>query len=168
MQVNMLSHRTKRFLLQLLPFGIIPAIFSVVYALLEKGILGDNPVYPSTGNPYSFRLIVPAIMSMGVGLVLGAFEILYINKWFQKRSFTQKIIFKAAIYFIVVVVASLSIVVVSDAIELGVSPLNEQVLNYAAAFLSSFAFWSINLYFIEEVTICLFYVEVSDIIGQAV
>ena len=94
----MLSHRTKRFLLQVLPFGIIPAVFSLVYSLLEKGILGDNPIYPATGNPYSFRLVVPAVMSLIVGLLLGTLEVLYINKWFQKGSFVRKIISKSIFY----------------------------------------------------------------------
>lgn len=29
-------------------------VFGLIYALIEKGILGDSPTHPSTGNPYDF------------------------------------------------------------------------------------------------------------------
>jgi adenylate cyclase len=164
----MLSYRNRRTLLQIIPFGVIPLVFSIVYSLLEKGILGNHPFYPSTGNPYNFQLIVPATLSMIIGLLIGTLEVLYINKWFQKRSFTKKIIFKAAIYLLTIIAASLINVILSSAFELGVSPLDKQVWNIAAVFLSSFAFWSTTLYFTLAVIISLFYLEVSDNIGQAV
>ncbi|MEL6970599.1 MAG: adenylate/guanylate cyclase domain-containing protein [Bacteroidota bacterium] len=164
----MLSHRTKRVLLQLLPFGIFPAIFSVIYGLLEKGILGDNPTYPSTGNPYSFQVFVPTLLAFSIGILMGIFEVFYINKWFQKKSFTRKIISKSIFYFVALIIASLTSVVVSHAVDLGVGLFDKQIWNFAAAFTSSFAFWSVLLYFTLAITLCLFYVEVSGNIGQAV
>ena len=73
----MLSHRQKRVLLQILPFGLIPAIFSIVLSILEKGILGNHPIYPSTGNPYEFRIIVPVATSLIIGFLVGIFEVFY-------------------------------------------------------------------------------------------
>lgn len=164
----MISYRNKRILLQIIPFGIIPLVFSIDYSLLEKGILGNYPSYPATGNPYSFQLFIPAILSMLIGLLLGTLEVLYINKWFQERSFTRKIVVKSIIYLLTVVAASLIINILISAIELNVSPLDKQVWNIVITFLSNFAFWSILFHFTLSVVICLFYMEVSDNIGQAV
>jgi adenylate cyclase len=165
---NMPSYRNKRIFLQIIPFGVILLVFSIVYSLLEKGILGNHTFYPSTGNPYNFQLIIPATMSMILGLLIGIFEVFYLNKWFQKWSFSKKIIFKTAIYLLIVTFTILIVVIISDAFELGLSPLDKQIWNIAVLFLFDFAFWSTLLYFTLAVVICLFYMEVSDNIGQAV
>ena len=164
----MLSHRYKRNLQQIIPFGLIPMVFSILYSLLEKGILGDNTFYPATGNPYSFQLLIPALLSMLGGFLFGVVEVFYINKWFQKSSFTKKIISKSAIYLAMVVATSLIIVIFSNSYEAGLSPLDRQIWAFVGVFLYSFAFWSIILYFTFAVIICLFYLEVSDNIGQTV
>lgn len=164
----MLSNRNRRILLQIIPFGVISFVFSIVYSLLEKGILGNHPFYPSTGNPYNFQLIIPATMSMILGLLIGFFEVLYLNKKFQKWSFTKKIFIKTAIYLLIATAAILIVVIISNAIELGVNPLDQQIWNIATLFLFNFAFGSSILYFSLAVVICLFYMEVSDYIGQAI
>ena len=50
----MLSPKTKRNISRIIPFVVIWFIFSVVYTLLEKGLLGNLTYYPSTGNSYDF------------------------------------------------------------------------------------------------------------------
>ncbi len=164
----MLSPKNKRYLLRMIPFGLIPFVFSATYSFLEKGILGDHPFYPSTGNPYEFNLIIPAVMSMVTGLLIGSLEVTYLNKWFQNRSFLKKIFFKTIFYFVLISLAILIILIVSNSTELGLSPFDKIVWNNAGLFASSFAFWSLLLYFNLGVFICLFYAEVSDNIGQAV
>lgn len=165
---NMLSPKNRRYLLQIIPFGLIPFLFSIIYSLLEYGILGDYPSYPSTGNPYNFSLIIPAIMSMITGIIVGVFEVFYLNKLFQTSSFLKKIIFKTVVYLLIITLAILFIVIFSNAYELNVSPFGKEVWQNAFVFFTDFAFWSIMLYFTMAVIICLFYTEVSDNIGQAV
>lgn len=155
-------------ILQLIPFGIVPLIFSLIYSLTEKGILGDHPVYPATGIPYVSRIYVPAIVSIMAGLSIGVLEIFYVNKWFQKRSFIKKIVFKFIIYLLLIIAASLTIIIIVSALEFGVGPLDKDVQNILVIFLSNLSFWSIILYFSISVILCLFYLEVSDNIGQAV
>lgn len=164
----MLSYRKKRIILQLIPFGVIPGIFSIIYSLIEKGILGNHPIYPSTGNPYSFQLLIPATISMLAGFLLGILEIFYINKWFQKSSFIKKLIFKFIIYLFTVIVASIVITFTMYALELGINPFNVQVWNVITTFYSNLFSWSLTLYFTMAILICVFYMEVSDNIGQAV
>lgn len=130
--------------------------------------MGDSDFYPSTGNLYTFTPILPAIMSMFMGLFAGTIEVFYLNKSFQKSSFLKKIILKTAIYLLIVTLAILIIIVFTNAFELGVSILDEKVWISVLNFLSSFAFWSLMIYFAVVLSICLFYTEVSDNIGQAV
>lgn len=166
--INMLSPKNKRYLLQIILFGLIILLFSIIYSLLEKGILGNYPYYPSTGNPYHFSLTISAITATIAGLLVGIFEVFYLNKWFQKSSLLKKLIFKSAIYLWMITAAIMIIVIISDAYELGISPLDKRVWDTAGNFLSSFAFWSVAFYFTVALSICLFYTEVSDNIGQIV
>ncbi|MEO0528582.1 MAG: adenylate/guanylate cyclase domain-containing protein [Bacteroidota bacterium] len=164
----MISTRSKRYLAKILPFGLIPMVFSIVYSLLEKGILGNHPYYPSTGNPYNFNLIVPALISLIIGLFIGLLEVFYLSKIFMKDSFSKKIIFKTLIYFGIIILSIFIIAILSTAHELRLSPFNPEVLDNISKFFSSFALWSILCYFMVGLAFCLFYSEVSDNIGQFV
>jgi adenylate cyclase len=163
----MLSPKHKRYFFQIIPFGIVSALSSIIYALLEKGILGDNPIYPSTGNPYNFTIVLPTILSFIVGVLVGAFEILYLNKRFLKNSLSKKIIFKTLIYLILIFLFIISITTISNAVELDASIFSAKVWNKNIAFLSNFAFITILIYVAAGITVSLFYTEVSDNIGQA-
>ena len=163
-----LSPKTKRLFYQIIPFGIISLLFSSVYTLIERGILGDHPVYPSTGNAYNFNLVFPAFTSFIVGCLIGIFEIRYLNSKFQRGSLIKKIVLKTSIYFIIIFIALAFIVIFSTAFELGLSPVHPLVWNDFTAFLSNFAFWTVLIYFSFGIVVCLFYNEVSDNIGQEV
>lgn len=143
-------------------------IFSIVYSLLEKGILGDYAYYPSTGNPYTFNLEVPALVSFIVGVLIGLLEVLYLSKLFIKASFRRKIILKTAIYFGVLITAIFIIAILRISYNAQLSPFHPEVINNLANFFSSFALWSVLLYFTLGLIGCLFYSEISDNLGQYV
>src|SRR6187399_557924 len=101
----MLSPKAKRNILRILPFPMMWFIFGSVYAVVEKGILGDLGHYPSTGNPYDFSssiYIVP-MSAFVAGLFIGSCEILYLNKWFIHQTFARKIVFKSMIYLVLII-----------------------------------------------------------------
>ena len=83
----MLSPATKRNIARIIPFGIIWLISSVVYSLLERGVLGNLNQYPSTGNPYDFSKtsVSTAITALVIGLLVGGVEILLLNKLFLRK-----------------------------------------------------------------------------------
>lgn len=164
----MLSKKHKRVLFQILPFGIIPAIFSVVQVLLEKGVLGNHPIYPSTGNPYESNFVIPVITSFSTGILIGIFEELYVNKWFQNRSFFAKIFLKSIVYILAIIMATLIIIISGHSISQGLNPFGQEVSEYVGSFFADFAFWSIIIYYALAILISLFYKEVSDSMGQAV
>ena len=164
----MINNKFKRYIIKILPFGLVPMVFSIVYSFLEKGILGDFSFYPSTGNPYTFNFFYPAIISLVVGLGIGFLEVSYLNKVFNKESFLTKLLAKTSIYFGIILLAILIISSLSTAIELKLSPFDNAVQGNISRLFSSFAVWSILLYFTVGLAICLFYSEVSDNIGQYV
>lgn len=164
----MISNKQKRVIFQILPFGIIPAIFSAVHVILEKGILGNHPVYPSTGNPSDSNILVSVGTSLLIGSIIGLFEVFYVNKWFQKRRFYQKLIFKSILYSIAIITASAIIIALGHAVNQKESLFSSTVWNYVTSFFTNFVFWSILCYYSLAILISLFYKEVSDHMGHAV
>jgi adenylate cyclase len=164
----MISAKSKRQLVQVIPFGLITMLFGIVYSLIEKGILGEHATYPYTGNPYFFNPISAAFLTLISGLIMGSIEVVFLNKRFQKNSFLEKIIYKTTIYMFVITAFTLIISSFSVAIQLGSTPFDNQVLTNSANFISSFAFLTIQIYISLAISFSLFYTEVSDNIASAV
>ena len=164
----MLSPKNKRYFLQIVPFGLVLAMLSVVYLALEKGILGNSTTYPSTGNPYVPNLFLGVFLTFTVGIIVGCFEVLFLNKRFQKSSFFKKIIKKTIIYFLIIVFFTSLLSLVGHSVELKISIFSPEVWHYLFLFFTNFGFWSIVLYISLGIIFCLFYIEMSDNIGQKV
>lgn len=135
---------------------------------MEKGILGDHPVYPSTGNPFDSNIIISVLTSLTIGLLIGSFEVRYVNAWFQNRSFYEKIFFKSIVYTLAIIIASLIIIVLGHSVNQGLSPFSSTIWSFVLSFFKNFVFWSIICYYSLAIVISLFYKEVSDNMGQAV
>lgn len=164
----MISAKSKRQLVQVIPFGLITMLFGIVYSLVEQGILGEHPTYPSTGNPYFFNPISAGFLALISGLIIGSIEVVFLNKRFQKSSFLEKIIYKTTVYMFLITAFTLAISIFSVAIDLGSTPFDKRVLTNTSNFISSFAFWTIEIYVSLAIIFSLFYTEVSDNIGQGV
>ena len=143
-------------------------ISSFIYSLIEKGILGDYPSYPSTGNPYVFDPFPAAIFALILGLLIGLLEVQYLGKWFRKSSLLKKILLKTAIYMLLLTVFMILLITIGRALEMNLSPLDERVLEICGIFLSSFAFWTILLYVSAGIGVSIFYTERGDNTGQGV
>lgn len=135
---------------------------------MEKGILGDHPIYPSTGNPYDSNLLISILTSFAIGLLVGIFEVSYVNGWFQNKRFYKKIFFKSVVYIFTIILATVIIISLSHAASQGLSPFSAKVWSFVGSFFSNFAFWSIITYYSLAIVISLFYKEVSDNMGPAV
>ena len=165
-----MTPRTRRFLLQIIPFGVLWAIFGLIYALIEKGILGDSTHYPSTGNPYDFSsgLISGLILATCTGLMIGAFEVRYLNRFFARQSFGVKIACKALVYLAIITVFLAVVSTVNNVQKFDSSLADPVVWTTTWTFLSSFAFWSVALFIAALMVIALFYSDIGDNLGQGV
>lgn len=166
----MISRQAKRRFSRIIPFGLIWLIFSIIYSLLERGLLGNLNHYPSTGNPYNFSntIFVTALTAFILGLLVGTIEILYFQKLFRKKSFIKKILYKTMIYFAIIISFLLINTVIYTSIEIKTGVFNKEVWNNVWSFFSSYAFWSVEVYITAVICISLFYTEVSDNLGQGI
>lgn len=165
-----MTPRAQRFILQVLPFGILWTVFSLIYSLIEKGILGDATHYPSTGNPYEFTsgLVSGLVLSAITGLLVGVVEVRFLNRRFMHRSFGVKIACKALVYMLVIVLFLLAATTVNNAQKFDTGIGDAAVWNSTWNFFSSFAFLSVALFIGALTTITLFYSDISNNLGQGV
>lgn len=100
----MITPKYKRNVNRILPFGLIWLVFSLIYTMLERGLLGELNFYPSSQNPYIFsrNIIVIPMLATTFGTLIGILEILYINKWFSQNCFSKKILYKSSIYLVII------------------------------------------------------------------
>ncbi|MCZ4316608.1 adenylate/guanylate cyclase domain-containing protein [Comamonadaceae bacterium G21597-S1] len=165
-----MTPRTRRTLLQVIPFGLMWLVFGLIYTLIEKGILGDSPIYPSTGNPYDFSsgLISSLVLTTCTGLMVGLFEVRILNRLFVRRSFGMKIAFKALVYLAIIIAFLIAATTISRAQHFD-THLGDPILwNTAWNFFSSFAFWSVALFIAALMVIASFFSDISDNLGQGV
>ncbi|MCF0065568.1 hypothetical protein MUK70_10830 [Dyadobacter chenwenxiniae] len=162
----MLSPKTRRNVARVIPFGVLWFIFSLIYAMLEKGIIGNLDHYPSTGVDYNFARNIFLLPSSGLmmGLLTGILEIGYFSKWFIKRSFTKKIIFKSLIYLVIVILFLVIITVINTAYTYNVYSL-KNLVSPAWAFFTDYALIGIMVYIASIIVITQFYAEFSQSIG---
>jgi len=166
----MLSPSARRNIARIIPFGIIWLMAGIIYSLLERGLLGNLPAYPTTGNPYDFTSTfwITAITALILGCFFGALEVLYFSRLFERRTLIEKIIYKTIIYVSINICFLLINTSIYNAAELNVSILDRRVWQNLWIFFSSFSFWSVEVYIAAVITISLFYTEVSGNLGQAV
>ncbi|WP_378174999.1 adenylate/guanylate cyclase domain-containing protein [Aquimarina sp. SS2-1] len=165
-----ISPLVKRSIYRIIPFGVFFIIAGVIYLLIEKGILGDSKFYPSTKNPYNLynSIIITLISATLFGLLIGTFEVLYFNKFFASKSFLKKIIYKISFYLSIVIFFLICTASVSFMVEFNSGIFDKNVWLNLQNFVTNLAFVSVILYIITIIGISLFYLEVSDNIGQEV
>lgn len=162
--------KTKRALYKILPFAILPFIFSVLYVLIEKGILGNSAYYPSTGNIYSFKwnLIITSISSSLFGLSIGIAEVYYFTKQFKQKSFFYKLFVKTLIYVVSMITFLLATSIVNNMVEHQVGITDPLIKSNIQNFFFNWAFWSIEVYITCLIIITLLYAEFTNYIGYEV
>ncbi len=164
----MLSPKTKRNILRIIPFGVIWIVFGIIYTLLEKGLLGGLDYYPSTGNPYNFarNIFVTPIAALVTGLFIGTLEIVYFNRWFAQKSFSKKILYKSAIYLCIILLFTIFLSVVANLMQRRTALFSQHVWGNVWAFLSDASFLSVVVYIVTGMLVSQFYNEVSESIGH--
>jgi len=90
----------RRNLTKVLWSAVIWAIAFLLWALIEKGVMGNATSYPSTGNQFNFgkQIIFSPLFASLAGGMLGLVEVFWLSGLFKKRSFGQKLLLKNLFY----------------------------------------------------------------------
>jgi adenylate cyclase len=164
----MITPKSKRNIMRILPFGIIWLLFSLIYTILERGLLGNLEFYPSSHNHYVFQRNIIAIPMLATlfGTLTGVLEILYFNKWFNQNSFTKKILYKSSIYLLIIF-SLLIIIFLTTAAEIPTAISSRNFWQGMWAFFTDYSFLGILTYIASIILIAQFYTEVSESMGTS-
>jgi len=170
MYLFQLSPTQKRNLSKILPFGFICFIFGIIWAIVEQSLLGNLDHYPVTGLPYDFisSLITNSFGSFFLGSLFGAFEVLYLNKRFIKSPFGLKILVKTIIYIFALCLFLISLHIIFTSINSKVFIFDPMVFESLIIFASTLSFWGVIVYMGSIIGVAIFFLEVSDNLGQGV
>lgn len=165
-----LSPKQKRNISKIIPFGIICFGFGIVWAIIERSLLGNLDRYPATGLPYDFglALFTTSISSLIFGFLVGTVEILFLNRLFARRTFGIKILIKTIIYIAALTTFLICLTFIFNFLTMKASPFDPVLLEKLVQFILSFSFWGVIVYMGLTISVMLFFSEVSDNLGQGV
>lgn len=78
------------------------ALAMLIFSIYEFGLLGTEGSYPN-GAPYDFRqtLWMTPLTAFVGGLLLGTFEVFFLENRLKRRPFGYSLLFRAVLYFII-------------------------------------------------------------------
>ncbi|RKN78356.1 adenylate/guanylate cyclase domain-containing protein [Ulvibacterium marinum] len=165
----MLSPRAKRNIARIIPFGLIWLVLGLVFLTVEQVIINSSDTSSSSAIRVDFEILVFACLAVtAVGLLVGAIELLFLNKLFAKKSFLKKIFYKLFIYLVFSFLVILIMFPIAAAIEIETHVLDNQVWKKYHDFLNSAEYLSTLLQMMVSLGVSLMYAEISDNIGHGV
>lgn len=163
----MLGPSTRWFILKILPYPIISFLGSVIYSIVELGLLGSSSVYPATGNAYNpvTSFFFSGLLTFILGLSLGIIEEKLFKNYFQHLSFILKLLIKTALYLLVLVSLMVVFAFIMNSINMN-RPINDpMVMETVKGFFQSFTFISLLIYAGFLIDTTLFFSEIVDYLG---
>lgn len=165
----MLSPKTKRNISQILPFGLIWMVSGLVFFVVEQAARGDSASSPSTGIEIDLNIFLfGTLANTGVGLLVGAIEVLYLNPAFANKSFTKKILYKILFYIAMMFVITFLTYPIAASMELNTSIFDPRVWDKYFRYLTSITHLSTDLQLAVTLGASLFYAEISENIGHGI
>ena len=163
----MFNARNTYYFKKILPFPVIWFIAAFLYALIEKGILGDSTLYPSTGNSYDFKnsLRIVVLGSILMGFILGILEVTLFRNLLSRKSFLLKVSAKVFIYIFAISLFLSFFNVFNSIIEFDAGLFDPRVIESLTAFVGNYAFVSIIIYAGVFSFIGFFVIESIDGLG---
>ncbi len=120
-----LSPRARRNIIRILPFGVIWFLLSQVFLISDYAAVGNFGNVPEEAIKLDLGIFFFASLAVsGVGLLVGAIELVYLNNRFAKKSLTQKIVYKLLFYFLLMFGTTMITFPIAATMELDTSLLD--------------------------------------------
>ncbi|AXG71015.1 adenylate cyclase 1 [Kordia sp. SMS9] len=165
----MLSPRLKRYLTQILPFGIIWFLFGLIFLIVEFAATKNYNYLPKGVIEVNLQIFIFAMIAVVfVGFVIGTIEVVFLKRIFAKSTFLKKILGKLAIYSVFLFIIVIIMFPIAVSIELHTSITDAVVWQKLSDYLQSIGFLSTGFQMFISLAASLFYAELSENIGYGV
>ncbi|OQD42835.1 hypothetical protein BUL40_06990 [Croceivirga radicis] len=153
---------------RILPFGLIWFVLGFFFMANDYFALGDNPVASGAIDP-TFSVLVFALLAIfSLGLLIGIFETLYVNKLFRNFSFIRTILSKFVLYSMLFTLMVGFSYPIAAALELDTDLKSPLVWFKFRQFWQSDALYGTAIQLLFSLTISLIYAEIRDNLGDSV
>ncbi|MEM7416495.1 MAG: adenylate/guanylate cyclase domain-containing protein [Gemmatimonadota bacterium] len=163
-----LSPRARRNTLRIIPFGVLWFLVDQVFTVSDRASAASAGI-PSTVIDVDVGIYLFASFAVAsVGCLVGAIELLYLNRRLAALSLGSKLVAKTAFYALLLLVVILVTFPVAAAMEMNTGLADRRVWERLGGFLTSGAGLSTGVQLAASLVVSLFYAEISEHIGPRV
>jgi adenylate cyclase len=164
-----LSPRTRRNVARIVPFGVIWLLMAQVFLISDYAAAGGLENVPDTAIVLDPGIYLFASLAVAaIGLLVGAVELLYLNRRFATRSLGAKIAGKTLFYTVFLTGVILVTFPVAAAMEMNTSLADARVWERLRAFMISTTSLGTGIQLTASLVVSLFYAEISEHMGPHV
>lgn len=163
----MSSPAFRRGVIRLLPFGVIWLAASAVFLLIEWSVYGGRFVASETAIVPDAGILAFALFAMTLlGVIVGYFELNYLNERFTGVSFLRKAAYKFVVYLVFIHLVVLVTFPLAAAMEQKTSVLDPAVWRKLGRYLTSLTHFNTVLQLSVTIGLSIVYAQVSEVIGH--
>ena len=164
-----LSPGTRLNVVRILPFGIIWFLFDQVFFISDYSARGSFEDFPDTAIQLDLSIMIFGSVAVTiVGLLVGAVEVIYLNRRFAAKTMAQKVVYKTLFYSALLLGVILILFPVAVSMELNTSLFNGLVWERLKAFIFSTSLLNTFIHLSTMLVASLFYSEISEHMGHGV
>jgi len=136
-----MTPKIKRNISRIIPYAIIWVLCGWIFIITEVGLTRNQNLNPETDISFTLPVLLFAnIANIIVGLLVGALEVIYLEKCFASRSLRTKIFYKFLIYLMLFLVVIIVFYPVAFSFETGLSIFEIEAWNKLGRFLVTISF----------------------------
>jgi adenylate cyclase len=164
-----LSPKLRRNIARIIPFGIIWLVMSWVFLINDLSLTRSQNINPDTDITITVPVFIFASLAVTVfGLMIGAFEMVVLEKRFNRFSLTKKIAYKFAIYlFLTLLIISVAYPIAAS-IEAGTPIYDPEIWRKMGRFFISATFVNTLVQLAFSLLLSVLYAVVSENLGYNV
>jgi len=163
------SPKLRRNFSRILPFGFIWGLVSLVFIVNDLSLNRNQSIDTDVDIRFTLPVLVFAVFaSVTVGLVVGVFEMVVLEKRFRNFSLVNTILLKIGIYLSVLLVVILIAYPLAAGIESQESLMSESLWLKFYRFIGSLAFWNTIFQLGFMLFLSVIYSAVSENMGHSV
>ena len=164
-----LSPKLKRNVNRIIPFGLIWLFTSWVFLLNDVSISRNQNLNPETDITLTVPVVIFASLAiLFLGLLVGAMEMVVLEKKFSNYSLLGKITSKFFIYLGILMGTILFTYPIASSIDLGTNPFSPEIWDKFRRFVMSITFLNTLVQLSFSLLLCLFYSAISENLGHNV
>ena len=165
----MLSPKTRRNLIRIIPFGIIWLGCSWVFLINDLTLTRNQNLNPETDITLTGPVILFAnIVITLVGLLVGTIETILLEKRFRNYSLGAKVLYKLLLYLAMMLIIIAITYPIAAVLESDLSISNIEIWNKTSRFFQSMTFFNTMIQISFSLLLSLIYAGISENIGQSV